>query len=393
MPIKENKYHSYNVGLLPKGCQYCVKGEKLVLFVTGLCPRKCNFCPVSDEKYQKDIVFANERKVNGYNDSNDFEFNDSGFNGIVKEAELMDAKGAGITGGDPLCKLERTVEYIKKLKETFGSEFHIHLYTSLDLVNKDVLHKLLQAGLNEIRFHLDLDDSKLWKNLELAKQFSWDVGVEIPLIPGKETETRKIVDYIYDKVDFLNLNELEMADNEHSSLLEEGFETKGEMSYAVKDSLESGLGVLEYVREKDYPLKVHLCTAKLKDAVQLSNRIKREAEGARKSFDIVDMEGMLSRGALYLPELKPGFGYREKLGQVDKKVFVEKLKSLFTKIKNKLKLNEEDIFLDKEKPRILLSKKLVKKKKNCFSGLGLVPAIVKEYPTADQLEIEVEFLV
>ena len=66
--MKVNKYYSYNKGLLPKGCQYCVKGEKLVIFITGICPRNCKFCPVSDQKYQQDVIYANERKVNDFTD-------------------------------------------------------------------------------------------------------------------------------------------------------------------------------------------------------------------------------------------------------------------------------------------------------------------------------------
>ncbi|MFH1275563.1 MAG: radical SAM protein, partial [Candidatus Woesearchaeota archaeon] len=301
--LKENKYYSYNQGQLPKGCQYCVKGEKLVLFVTGICPRQCKFCPVSDNKYQKDVQFANERKVEDVND-------------LIKEAELMDAKGAGITGGDPLTKLDRTCEYILKLKEKFGKEFHIHLYTSLNLVFLDVLKRLFNAGLDEIRFHLDLDDKKLWDKLSLAKKYSWHVGVEVPLIIGREMMLKEMIDFIvgkYDnivKVDFLNLNELEIADNEHYS---QPGEVKDDLSYAITGSVELGLKLLDYVKEKGYELNIHLCTAKLKDAIQLSERIKRESEGMKKKFDLVDEEGMLLRGALYLEELMPGFSYRERL--------------------------------------------------------------------------------
>jgi len=61
--IKENKFYSFNSGVLPKGCQQCVKGEKLVLFVTGICPRKCYFCPVSDEKYGKISLLLMRKNV------------------------------------------------------------------------------------------------------------------------------------------------------------------------------------------------------------------------------------------------------------------------------------------------------------------------------------------
>ena len=365
--MQQNKYYSYHQGELLKGCQYCVKGTKLVVFITGVCPRHCQFCPVSDQKYQQDVTFANERKVTDFND-------------LLKEAEAMQAKGAGITGGDPLAKLARTVEFIKKLKEQFGKEFHIHLYTSLNLVNEDTLKKLFDAGLDEIRFHLDLDNDKLWDNLKLAKNHSWDVGVELPLIPGKDYQ--KLIDYIKDKVDFINLNELETADNTQYKL---SSETKDSLSYAVKNSLELGLELIE----KNPGLTIHLCTAKLKDKVQLSERIKREAQQVKHSFDIVDKEGMLTRGALYLDELKPGFDYRKML-EKNNDHLLDKLEAILPRLRMKFPKNE--FFLDMKKPRILTSKKLVKKKKAYFINLKLVPAIVIEYPTADQLEIEVNFL-
>ncbi len=377
--IQQNKYHSFNLGELPKGCQSCVKGEKLVLFVTGICPRKCYFCPVSDDKSGRDVRFANERRVENNGD-------------IIKEAELMDAQGAGITGGDPLSRIERTVEYIKLLKERFGKDFHIHLYTSLDLVDENKLKRLVSAGLDEIRFHLDLDDDKLWKKINLVGKYSWDIGVEIPLIPNKEKEIKKMIDFIIGKVKFLNLNELERADNKLSKLGEMGFEVKEKFSYAIKDSLEMGLRLMDFVKEKNYNLLVHLCTAKLKDKIQLTNRIKREGEHNHRTFDLVDEGGLLIRGALYLEELAPGFGYREKLKRVDKQGLIEKLKPYFDRIVEKFHLTDQDIFLDGEKPRILLSAKKVEKKSKYFRKLGLLPAIVKEYPTADQLEIEVEFL-
>jgi uncharacterized protein len=373
-----NKYYSYNLNNLPRGCRYCIKGEKLVLFVTGICPRKCYFCPVSDEKWGKDITFANERRVFCSDD-------------VVKEAKLMNAKGAGITGGDPLSKLDRTVRSIIKLKKEFGKTFHIHLYTSLRLVNDDALQKLFMAGLDEIRFHLDLESNQFWNRLEIARKFPWDMGVEIPLIPGKEKETKAIVDYIQGKVDFLNLNELEVADNSCSKLLEMGFKVKDQMSYAILGSMNVGLDLLDYVTKKYPDFNIHLCTAKLKDAVQLANRIKNEAKGAKKDFDIVDEEGMLVRGALYFNELKPSAGYRESLKE-DHSVLIGKLKEMFASVQKKLKLEDNEMFLDESKPRILVSKKVVKKNKIKIANLGLVPAIVTEYPTADQLEIEVEFL-
>ena len=203
---------------------------------------------------------------------------------------------------------------------------------------------------------------------------------------------KKIIDFISDKVQFINLNELEIADNKMSKLGEMGFEVKEKFSYAIQDSIGSGQMIIEYVKKKEYPLAVHLCTAKLKDKVQLTQRIKRESKNAKKDFDIVNEEGLLSRGALYLKELSPGFGYRDKLEKINKDELIDELQVYFLKIKEKLKLDDKEIFLDEDKPRILLSVKNAKRNKKIFKKMGLLTAIVKEYPTADQLEIEVEFV-
>lgn len=380
--IAENKFYSYNINGFPEGCRMCVKGEKLVLFVTGICPRKCYFCPLSDEKYGKDVIYANEKKTDSEHDIQD----------IIKEAKNMQAKGAGITGGDPLTKLSRTVAYIKALKQEFGKKFHIHLYTSLNLVSEQTLKELHGAGLDEIRFHPDLNKGMFWKNIEKAKIFSWDIGVEIPVIPTKINQIRNLIDYVHDKISFINLNELEIADNQLSKLLDMGFENKETWSYGVKGSVEAGLVIIEYIQQKKYPLKIHLCTAKLKDKIQLANRIKNEGNAMKRAFDEIDEEGLLIRGALYFPELRPGLGYSQKMKTINKEEYVKKLEKIMNVITRKLKLTETMIAIDKDKIRILLSKKDVKKNKAYFKSLTLVPAAVIEYPTADQFEIEIDFL-
>ena len=141
--MKQNKHYSYNQKSICDGCKLCVKGRKSVIFITGLCPRSCEYCPLSDEKYKKDVMYCNERKVNKLDE-------------IIAEVKISRSTGAGITGGDPLVKLGRTVEIIKMLKKSFGSKFHIHLYTSPNLVTEDKLNQLHKAGLDEIRFHPDM---------------------------------------------------------------------------------------------------------------------------------------------------------------------------------------------------------------------------------------------
>lgn len=351
-----------------------------MLFITGLCGQRCFYCPVNERKYDKDIVYANEWHV--ANPDNPKE--------LLEEARLTEARGAGITGGDPLVKVDRCCSYIKLLKKEFGKNFHIHLYTPLKLVTKERLQKLYDAGLDEIRLHPNLDDEKLWHRLDWAKDFDWVVGVEIPAIPRYEEKTTKLIDFLAGKIDFINLNELELSDTaaKHYKLQELGYKPKDDLSYGVAGSKEMALKMLAYARAKGIP--AHFCTAKLKDSVQMKKRLQLRAQHARLPFDIPLAEGTLLRGCVYLKELAPGMSYAEKLKNADKDKAVQQLNNIRTTLVTKLNLHE--VVVDQNKLRIILPCKIAKKNATKLKKLNLVPAIVEEYPTADALEVEVEFL-
>lgn len=391
MQAQKTKYYSFRAGNLAKGCQQCVKGEKLVLFITGLCPQRCDFCPVSDKKLYKDVIYANEMPVTNIHqiiEAQSSETAGAPESEILSEAKACSARGAGITGGDPLVKLDRTIEYIKLLKKEFGKSFHIHLYTPLTLVNNKTLKRLCESGLDEIRFHPKLDNDKQWNKLELARKHKWEIGVEIPAIPGKEKQTKKLIDFLKGKIDFLNINELELADNAVWRK-KKSIKTKDRVSYAIKGSHELAKKLIRYAAGKG--IRTHYCTCKLKDKVQLGKRILRRANNVKEKFDIVSSQGMITRGALYLPELTPGFSYHDKLSSLknkDKRKILNNLKTIRNKIIRAEKISADMIKLDENKLRLITSKALVKKIKT----KELKKAIVTEYPTFDALEIEVSII-
>jgi len=380
--IKKTKFYSYKTGCLAKGCQLCVKGEKLVLFVTGICSRNCYYCPLSEQKKNKDFVYANEWKI-----SNDKE--------VIKEAELCNAKGAGITGGDPLLRLERTIKYIKLLKKNFGKNFHIHLYAVPETINKNNLKKLYDAGLDEIRFHPDIENSRFWDKIGLAKKFKWKVGVEIPAIPKKLRETEKLIEYLVSlkpKIDFINLNELEVSDTNANHLVEKGFVPKNRISYGVLGSEKVALTLLKKYGKK---INMHYCTAKLKDKVQLANRIKKRAKNIKKKFYIVTNSGSLIRGAIYLKELKPNFGYHKKIQSLtnsEKKKLIKELNRFKLILEKEFNIPKDMFFVDVLKLRILTNIGVVTHFAEYIKKNKFVPAIVEEYPTWDQMELNIEFI-
>lgn len=272
---KTGSFYNY----LSVGCRLCYKGAKMVLFVTGLCKRSCFYCPVSEERRGRDIVYANERLI-----LRDEE--------ILEEARLMDALGTGITGGEPLLRLDRVLHYIRLLKREFGNRHHIHLYTSL-VPGPEVLEALAGAGLDEIRFHPPLGEElaldSLKNALSYAKSLGILVGLEIPalrLVP-------ELVSLVREIGGFLNINELEYADTNAEALNKKGFRLKNDNSWAAAGSEEIALEIA-----KDLDIKVHFCSSRFKDAVQFRERLKRIARNTSRTFDEITQDGTLVYGVI-----------------------------------------------------------------------------------------------
>ena len=273
------------VGNLPLGCQLCMRGQKLVLFMGGKCyqPAHCRwYCPISLKRRSSEQIYADEIEVTKPDD-------------IIKEAKKIKALGCSFTGGDPLGSedhRELTLFYLDELKREFGVDFHTHLYTSGIDFSSELANELAAAGLNEIRFHPAETD---FHRIEYALDYGMDVGAEVPAIPTIEQE-----EYIWNLIDyldtiganFINLNEFEMTASNFKSLKKRGFELKDQDMAAVKGSRELAEKILEEIPER-YTLSVHFCPSRLKDGVQVRNRYKRRAESIQRPYEDVTDDGTL----------------------------------------------------------------------------------------------------
>lgn len=274
-------------GALSPGCEQCQEGKKLVLFVTGLCRFRCFYCPVSERRNQLDVVYANERRVQSDAD-------------VLDEARAIGASGTGITGGDPLGVIDRTVHYVELLKAEFGANHHIHLYTHEP--NPEKLRRLAEAGLDEFRLHIP---HYLWGSLEshgsayrdvLAAAPSWGIrrGVEIPVLPEKEKELRRLLrslDRLH--LDFINLNEMEFSATNESALHGRGYRVDTWNGWGVKGSRATAERI---VREVRLSTPLHYCSSRFKDSVQLRKRLLRRAERTAPAFADQTKDGTILLG-------------------------------------------------------------------------------------------------
>lgn len=262
----KTKFESYCNKDVAEGCKFCVRGEKLVLFMGGKCSRKCWFCSLSVNRKDCPKAYANERPVENVKD-------------VIEEAHASNAKGAGITGGDPLVYFEDTINYAKALKKEFGEKFHIHIYLPLVLVDEKKLLKLKEC-IDEVRFHpsfLNAKDDKLkaeeFEKIKMASEIfgKENTGIEVPMIPEKKDELYDFIKSLDGIISFCNLNEFELSETNFDKMTKEY--SLNEDTYTVRDSLSVGRKLVRTAINDDLNINVHLCTAKTKDCYQYINRL------------------------------------------------------------------------------------------------------------------------
>lgn len=335
-------------GDLAVGCEHCTEGSKLVLFVTGHCETGCSYCPVSFEKKGVPGTYANELRA--YSDDE-----------IIAEAEAMDATGTGLTGGDPLQDFDLTLHYLKLMKNHFGPEHHVHLYTST--VDFEKIRILREEGLDEIRFHpreeewMNFDTSELEKILGIE---GLDVGLEVPALPNREKNLDSLISKVFGAgISFMNLNELEFSESNWDMMEREGYLLKDDLSAAIEGSEEVALRLID----KHSGKRIHYCSSSFKDGVQLRRRLMRRAENTAKEYEIVTEDGTVLKGLLYADDVR-------RVSEILKKEFG---------------VPDVLIFEDEEGGRIETAPWVLQE---IADELPYKCYIVEEYPTADRLEVE-----
>ena len=317
--LKKSKGETYYIKgrNIPKGCKYCLKGSKVVLFLNGICqkPHHCSwYCPISEERRGKNLTFVDEIEINSKEE-------------IFNEINMIKAQGMSITGGEPLSEtnFEKTIEYIKFVKLKRGKKFHIHLYTNGIDFNESIAKALSLAGLDEIRFHPAREH---WSHIEYALNKQFSVGAEVPVIPNKTSEEniKELIFYLDDiGAEFINLNEFEYCFPNSQALKERGFQLiKGSIA-SVLNSRETAFRIIKEIASQ-VSIKIHFCTIKSKDYYQLKNRYLRRAKSIRLPYEVITEEGLLI------------------FGQVEGEKY--QLDNFYKSLTSKLKISEELISYD-----------------------------------------------
>ena len=257
-----NEGASLVLGEVCGACEACRIGvDSYTGIISLMCHRNCFFCfNPNQEEYDS---YTHEKK--------DWE----------KELRQVRRRQPGLkyvalTGGEPLLHKAEAVEYFRTAR-TLWPEASMRLYTSGDLLEEETAAALRDAGVEEIRFSLKLEDTpegreKVYRAMELAKAYFPRVMVEMPVLPNAEAEMHEILDRL-EVMGIFGINLLELCFPYHNA---EAFRERGyrlryppyrtlyNFWYAgglpVDGSELLALKLLEYAAEHSFRLNVHYCS-------------------------------------------------------------------------------------------------------------------------------------
>lgn len=267
-----------DVTSLSNGCMLCGEGLWSCLFINGRCNCDCFYCPASQDEQCKPTTNA----VN-------FDSPDE----YVAYLKEFGYKGASISGGEPLLTPELTISYISAIKKEFGSEMYVWMYTNGTLVTPEIIEKLKNAGLYEIRFDIGATDYDLSK-LKLAVGHIPVVTVEVPAIPEELEQMKATINELAELgVNHLNLHQLRLTPYNFEKLINRDYHYISNESVVVAESELTALKLILHTKDEGINLPVNYCSFPYKNRYQGYASRKRCIEYMIKDGEIMTENGYI----------------------------------------------------------------------------------------------------
>jgi pyruvate formate-lyase activating enzyme-like uncharacterized protein len=204
--VVRNGGKSVYVNRISPACQACQTGVDSLTFSMSLkCHRHCFFCFNPNEKgyeYRRDCIQDSAAELD------------------VLHANNEPLHYVALTGGEPLLHKKETVRFFQRARQNFPSA-HTRLYTCGDHLDRETLQALKDAGLNEIRISIRLEDSEsarrhTFNQVALAQEYVSNVMVEMPVLPGALDEMKSILTRL-DELRVFGINLLELCYPYHNA--------------------------------------------------------------------------------------------------------------------------------------------------------------------------------
>ena len=258
----EDDGDTIHLGDLSPGCLACKSGQWDCLFLAMRCNLKCAFCLTPQH-----LADLSMRSALGPD-----------LSALCSRYARAGVRGVGFSGGEPLLQPELLLQWVGLLRRELP-DLYLWAYTNGVLLTADLLGKLAEAGLDELRFNVAATayvNPHVERMLGEAARRLPAAAVEVPAIPEHRPRLLDAIAAWADEgVKFLNLHELiyeagspsaDMPGERRSCRMPDGHRCA--VHPASSDLAQS---VLARVAERRLPLAVHYCSLRNK-ARQLRGR-------------------------------------------------------------------------------------------------------------------------
>ncbi len=230
---------------LSKGCKTCGAGTWSCLFINNKCNANCFYCPTSQNEYGNPTTQTVEfENVEDY----------------ISYLRTFNFKGVSISGGEPFLSFDKSLHFITRIRESFGENMYIWLYTNGILATEEKLGLLKKAGLDEIRFDIGATGYNLEK-VRLAKEIIPIVTVEIPAVPEDFQKLKDIVSELASLgVDHLNLHQIRCTEHNYKKLLKRNYTFLHGPKITVLESELTALKLIKYVKQNKINIPLNYCS-------------------------------------------------------------------------------------------------------------------------------------
>jgi uncharacterized protein len=266
-----------DINNISKGCRLCGEGKWSCLFINGMCNASCFYCPSRQDSL-----------LNPSTNTLEFTSPES----YADYVNRFDFKGVSFSGGEPFITFELMLKYLKVIRKRCSKDIHIWAYTNGSLVNEDLLKKLKDEGLNELRFDIGAYDYSL-KKCELASKIIDTVTVEIPMIPDNLETVLNLLKQMKDAgIKHLNLHQLRVNPYNMPKMVERDYKFMHGRKVTVFGSEVAALKIL-LASIKDAGVPVNYCSYIFKEGFQSSATRKRYAANLTNEKSRITQNGYI----------------------------------------------------------------------------------------------------
>lgn len=243
---KAVRSREYKPGTYPKGCEYCVKGEKVTFYTTFKCDYNCFYCSVPCEFKNTEKMMVGKVPVKDVDEA-------------FKHVERY--KCVAISGGEPLIFVDRVLKIIKRAKK---NNIYTYLFTDgspRGRLTPRLLNELVEAGLDEIKMSTKLKDEKtlLFDPYKIVKDSPIPIHAEFPMLPNLINEVYDFALRLNDLgVSYFLLDQVEFTTGNAAEMLKRGFKQKDGI---VLGSEEAAFEIIKRVQKDKLNIKVLYCRA------------------------------------------------------------------------------------------------------------------------------------